>query len=107
MQEVGAAILFAKAVVCGAGVEECDPLSLGHAGNRQQLRRGEVGHDETNSYCCELAEARSEIALLGYDRLCQRKGLASETAGSIVVGDAEPRTLDALVLGRLVEIGER
>jgi hypothetical protein len=33
--------------------------------------------------------------------------LAGETASSLIIGDAEPRALDAFILRRLVEIGER
>jgi hypothetical protein len=107
MQNVGAAILAAQAIVCSAGIEKRDPGRLRRAGHRQQLRRRQVGNDEPDALCRELAEAHGDIAVLRYDCLGQRERLAGEMAGRVVVGNAEPRALDASILPRLVEVGER
>ncbi len=55
----------------------------------------------------ELAEGRGDIAVLWHHALDQLKGLAGEVPGRSVIGDAEPRALYPLILGRLVEVGER
>ena len=107
MQDVGAAIFAAQAIICRAGVEKRDPRGLRHSGDRQQLRRRQIGHDQPDALCRKLAQARGEIALLRHDPLGQGEGLPGKAAGRVIVGNAEPRALDAFILRRLVEIGER
>ena len=79
----------------------------GKLGDRQQCRCCEIGHDEANALRREVAEARHDIAASRHNRLYEFERLAGEAAGGLIVGNAEPRALDALVLRRLAEIGER
>ena len=55
----------------------------------------------------QVAEGCGDVAILRHHALDQLKGLAGEVPGRVVIGDAEPRALYPLVLGRLVEVGER
>ena len=107
MQDVAAAILAAQAIVGRAGIEERDPRRFGPAGNRQQLRCRQVGHDQANALLRKFAKPRGDIAVLRHDRLGQGERLAGKMTGSLIVGDTELRPLDSFILRRLVEIRER
>ena len=80
---------------------------LGKACDRQQLRCGEIRHDQTDALRREVAEGCGDIAVLRGDAFDEFEGLAGKMPGRIVVGDAEPRALYSFILRRLIEIGER
>ena len=68
MQNIGAAILAAQAIVGRGGVEDRRRGGLGQTGDRQQLRRRKIGHDQPDALRREIAEGRGDIAVLRDDR---------------------------------------
>ena len=96
-----------QAIICGCSIEDRDLGRLRETGERQQIRSGEIGYDQTDASPRQIAKGSGNIAILRHRALDEFEGLAGKTPGRVVIGDAEPCALYPFVLGRLIEVGKR
>ena len=103
MDHVGAAILFAQAIVDRAGVKYHGSAVADRVGGLQQRIRGEIGNDETDVAIGECNRRLGCVVAVLQPNLFQGEVLIEEFAGGVVVLDREAGARQAVVFGRLLD----
>ena len=102
MDDIGATILLAQAVVDRAGVKQNRAAIPQRIGNLEQFVRRQVRDDEAVMFG-ERVGCRGNIVALLEPHFGQREMLVEKLAGGVVVLDRKERTGDAVIFGGLCD----
>ena len=100
MDDIGATILLAQAVVDGAGIKQNGAAIPQRIGNLQQFVRRQVRDDEAVMVGERIGRRGDIVALLEL-HFRQREMLVEKLAGGVVVLDRKQCTGHAVIIGRL------
>ena len=100
MDQIGAAVLFAQAVVDRAGVEQHGAAIAQGIGDNKEFVGGQIENDEAVAFGERIRRLCDVVALLE-PHLGEREMLVEKLAGGVVVLDRKPRAVDAVIVGRL------
>ena len=107
VDHVGPAILFAQSIIDRAGIEQCgSPVPEG-VGNLQQRVRRQIGNDKTDVSVGERDRRLGCVIAFLESNFFQTEMLIQELAGGVIVLDREPGASHAVVLGGLLDQGQR
>ncbi len=89
MDDVRAAVLLAKPVVCRSHVEDKNAPALRHVGGLQQCIRIEIGNDEGDASIRHLGNRWRGVLSIGKALLFDQKALLEKPTGRIVVDNGK------------------
>ena len=107
MDDVGAAILLAQAVVGRSGVEDERALVLGGVGDLEQRVGRQIGDQVAHALVEKRPRRGDRIVVRSELDVLDRKRLIEELAGRVVVGHRHLGSGDEIVGGRDIDDRDR